>query len=217
MSLFDYNRVYQAYSGSDMIAHINHKPVGSLQALTVSITREVVPIYTMGDPNPKCYVKGKRGIAGSLSFSTFDRHALLYDVFRDDANPERSAWFTSNLTRSQLAGKGVYYATDVNGNLINNTNTVSTSAGGDKEVQDVLDAVNSRKLRYSDELPPFNITLTMVNDFGSASTAHINGVVLINEGYAYTMDDLTNEMSFTYVAREVTPLSSLSSGMFASK
>jgi len=217
MPIFDYNRVYQAYSGCDMVAHINHIPVGTLQALTVSITREVVPQYVMGDPNPKTYVKGKRGIAGTLVFSTFDRHALLNDIFLQvmEEDVDQNSWYKDNRYLESIVNKGQYYASDVNGTLMAMPAMQSArSETTDQDVQRVLDSWRQRKLKYSDELPPFNITLTMVNDFGAASTCHINGVVLINEGYGFTMDDLTNEISFTYVAREVTPLESLSSGMF---
>ena len=87
-SFGDTHRVYSAFSGADMIAHINSTPVGTLQAVTISITREVAPIYSMGSADVKCFVKGKRGIAGTLSFSMFDRHAILYDAFAN----ERGAW-----------------------------------------------------------------------------------------------------------------------------
>jgi len=38
------------------------------------------PIYTMGCPDPRAYSRNKRGIAGSLIWINFDRHALL-DLF----------------------------------------------------------------------------------------------------------------------------------------
>lgn len=220
MPLFDYDRVYQAYSGCDMVAHINHIPVGTMQALTVSISRETVPIYVMGDRNPKTFVRGKRGIAGTLSFSTFDRHALLYDVFREGKTPEDGSWYQKSLTDIMNATDGYFY-TDTAGNLtpgqMNFTTTTPDSARygrAAEDIQDVIDTWSNRKLRYADELPPFNITLTMINDWGAASTCNINGVVVLNEGTGYTMDDLTSEIAFTYAAREVTPLSSLSTGMF---
>lgn len=221
MPIFDYNRTYQAYSGCDMVAHINHIPVGSLQALTVSITREVVPIYSMGSADVKTFVKGKRGIAGTLSFSTFDRHALLLDVFAKGDVNNPSSWYNDLRAIKEYQKDASYYMTDAQGlSQMSDTGAIDTKVRGDQfgyseDIKDVIDGMTSRKLRYSDELPPFNITLTMVNDYGSASTCHINGVVLINEGYGYTMDDLTNDISFTYVAREVTPLESLSSNLFS--
>ena len=52
-------QVYNAFAGCDMIAHINKVPIGILNAVTLSITMEVVPIYTTGSPNPRTFVKGK--------------------------------------------------------------------------------------------------------------------------------------------------------------
>lgn len=216
--IFEYNRVYQAYSGCDMVAHINHVPVGTLQAVTVSITREVVPVYTMGSADVKTFVKGKRGIAGTLSFSTFDKHALLYDVFNNTKTP--SDWFKNAGSLKDAYNKyGQAFTTnELGSSQALDERVVAESrayTGQDSDlVNRVANAYGERKLRYADELPPFNITLTMVNDYGAASTCHINGVVIINEGTGWTMDDLTNEIAFTYVAREVTPLESLTTNMF---
>jgi len=74
---------YKAFSGANITATIGNKKLGSLQALTCSITREVAALYGFGDANPKAFVKGKRGIAGSLVFTQFDRHALLQEVFKE--------------------------------------------------------------------------------------------------------------------------------------
>lgn len=53
------NTPVQAFTGCDMIAHIEGKHIGNLGAITLSVTREVVPIYTTGSRNPRCFVKGK--------------------------------------------------------------------------------------------------------------------------------------------------------------
>lgn len=48
-----------------------------LQAISYSITREKAPIYTMGSADPRSYSRNKRGIAGSIIWINFDRHAML--------------------------------------------------------------------------------------------------------------------------------------------
>ena len=51
------------------------------QAVSYSVTREKAPISsTMGSADPRSYSRNKRGIAGSLIWINFDRHALL-DLF----------------------------------------------------------------------------------------------------------------------------------------
>lgn len=217
-----YDRIYQAYSGCDMVAHIGNKACGTLQALTVSITREVVPVYTMGSADVKTFVKGKRGIAGTLSFSTFDRHALLFDVFSTSSSSSSGSLYGETMM-NWISSSSVLY-TDITGStavgersttdLTNNTTQITSKGLGTAtdmaNAEAVIRDITSRKLQYCDQIPSFDITLTMVNESGSASYMALHGVTLINEGYGYTMDDLTSETSFTYVARQVTPLKNLS-------
>lgn len=214
-----YNRIYQAYSGCDMVAHINNRQCGSLQALTVSITREVVPIYTMGSADAKAFVKGKRGIAGTLTFSMFDRHALLFDVFADREHSNDS-YLYDNAMKYFLTNSGIIYTDELGQSYVSEkafadipklTNDVAQSLDGSlqrdlEQASAVFNKIRERRLQYCDQIPPFDITLTMVNESGSASYMALHGVVLINEGYGYTTDDLTSETSFTYIARHVTPL-----------
>src|SRR5581483_10032501 len=75
--------VYRSFSGANIYATIGHRQVATLQSVTVSITREVAALYSFGDANPKSFVRGKRGIAGTLVFTQYDRHALLQDIFAD--------------------------------------------------------------------------------------------------------------------------------------
>ena len=87
--------------------------------MSYSVTREKAPIYTMGSPDVRAYSRNKRGVAGSLIWINFDRHALL-SVFhkargkflanKDDIGPQfpmgeqaaldQTAIFNSALTRT---------------------------------------------------------------------------------------------------------------------
>ena len=78
-----YARTWDSFSGSDMRIVFDNKEVGTVSSLTVTITRDVVPRYTSGDSNPRTFVKGRRGIAGTMTFSVFDRDPILRDVFAD--------------------------------------------------------------------------------------------------------------------------------------
>jgi hypothetical protein len=95
---------------------IGQYPFAELQAISYSITREKAPIYTMGSSDPRAYSRNKRGIAGSLIWINFDRHALLslfhkalgkfvadVDEIRpqyQDASVNSTAVFASSLVRS---------------------------------------------------------------------------------------------------------------------
>ncbi len=59
----EYKKTYTTYAGSDIIATFSvegKKPIviGELQAITYSVTREKIPVYTMGDPNPRSFSRG---------------------------------------------------------------------------------------------------------------------------------------------------------------
>jgi hypothetical protein len=50
--------------------------------VSYNVTREKAPLYTMGSPDPRAFSRNKRGIAGSLVWVNFDRHALLNLVYQ---------------------------------------------------------------------------------------------------------------------------------------
>lgn len=63
---------------------IGSKQFAQLQAISYSVSREKAPVYTMGSADPRAFSRNKRGIAGTLIWINFDRHALL-DVFYQTA------------------------------------------------------------------------------------------------------------------------------------
>lgn len=75
--LEEYKRTFTTFGGCDITATFDGTPIAELQAITYSVQREKVPVYTLGDPNPRSFGRGKRGIAGSLVFVQFDREALM--------------------------------------------------------------------------------------------------------------------------------------------
>ena len=56
---------------------------------------------------------------------------------------------------------------------------------------------------YSDQIPPFTITLTGQNEYGNTSVMSILGVELINEGSGISIDDIVTETQMTFVARAI--------------
>src|SRR5210317_2662343 len=70
-------RGFNSFSGVDIKGVFHNRVMAELQAISYSITREKAPIYTMGSADPRSFSRGKRGIAGTLIFVMFDRHALL--------------------------------------------------------------------------------------------------------------------------------------------
>lgn len=213
------DRQYKAFSGANIFAHIGHRRVGTLQAMTVSITREVAALYSFSDANPKAFVKGKRGIAGTLVFTQFDREPLLMDVFEGYFNSTLRN--TANMVGSRFAGNleadaplaGNLYKTRNFGDAGTLTSTMPTWQQGNtvasdiqKELKSVYDMVANQRLRYPDQIQMFDITLTMVDDAGNAAFCVVGGIQIVNAGFGYSIDDLVSDVAYTYVARSVTPL-----------
>ena len=81
-------------------------------------------------------------------------------------------------------------------------NITITNSGSDKELATPW---------YSDQVLPFDITLTGANEYGAMCAAKIFGVELLNEGSGISIDDAVTEMSATFVARAVEPMSAVAS------
>jgi hypothetical protein len=54
---------------------------------------------------------------------------------------------------------------------------------------------------YSDQVLPFDITLSAANEYGRMTAAKIFGVEILNEGSGISIDDAVTEMQATFVAR----------------
>ena len=201
----EYTKTYTSFSGCDIIASFNGKAIGELQGITYSISREKAPIYTMGSAEPRSFSRGKRGIAGSLVFTVFNSDALI-EEFKDKldgdnlgiqkfkANASNKNYLSIEEWDSQMTGfaKG------------NNDVTDEGLTGGK-----VSDLVGKYTPVYADEILPFDITITMANEYGQRAVLVIYGVELLNEGSGYSIDSVTTEKAYTFVARRVDYLRSL--------
>jgi hypothetical protein len=115
MPVSEYTRSYNSFSGVDIKATFGGTVIGELQGVSYSVTREKAPIYTMGSADPRSFSRGKRGIAGTLIFTVFDRSALI-ETFKNKS--DRSGWFFAHDTDVQKHSaeeqKGAQVWQDVN-------------------------------------------------------------------------------------------------------
>lgn len=56
------------------------------------------------------------------------------------------------------------------------------------------------KRLVTDSLPPFDITITFVNEYGIGSTLRLYGVTIVNEGQVMSVDDMMTENTMSYIA-----------------
>jgi hypothetical protein len=187
-TLSSFTETYTTFSGADIVATFGGAPIGALTGITWSVTREKAPIYTMGSANPRSFSRGKRGIAGSLIFTVFDRPAL-YNMLLKHATDGTATYFT----RSSNVLPGF------------DTSNRVTHAGIVSPDSQTLD-IRASFPYYADQIPPFDVTLTFSNEYGQAAARSIYGVEVLNEGSGASMDDIVIEETMTFIARELGPM-----------
>lgn len=200
-----YSRSYNSFSGVDIKAVFASRVIGELQGISYSVTREKAPIYTMGTPDPRAFSRGKRGIAGTVIFINFDRHAILSVI--GGYAPDGGLLFQSDIDDlrpdfvdlSNPAIPSMAPISDV-GSGVTAADTVATA-------ESPLSAVGSDQVLartwYADQIPPFDITLAAANEYGAMAVMRIYGVELLNEGSGVSIDDIVTETQHTYVARSL--------------
>lgn len=193
---------YNSFSGSDIVATFAGVRIGEIQGISISSSREKAPIYTLGRTNPLGFSRGKRGIAGSLVFILFDKHALLSTMaelgnfkFAADNYEIRSVDYNggaviigppkTNAESDQAFGTETRF-----------DNTLRPSETGLWSASDPF---------YADQIPPFDIVIFGANEHGNTGKMIIHGVEILNEGMGISIDDIVTEQQMTFVATEITP------------
>ena len=217
---------YGSFAGTDILAFVNHVPVGTIMGISYTIHSEKQAQYTFGDRNVRRFTSGKRGIAGTLVFNTFDRNALLAIFAGSNLIGEPMANIASlaaqNPAGNPFAGRYGELGNSIpafnplgNATFDTISSSFNTVANGDtqqftSDIQSDLQNAYSNAfwvpLTYADQLPPFDVTLTMADSQGHAAYMVIGGVEIMNEGGGFTVDDLTNQTAYTYVAKYIRPL-----------
>jgi hypothetical protein len=190
----NYTQTFSSFSGADIVATFGSKVFGSLQAITYTVQREVAPVYTWGSSEPRSFSKGKRGIGGSLIFVVFDKDALLDTLLKNlGSNPEEGRGFTAfgNLPPGEV------YGVKESGMDSWNERTAANNLFG---------SLNTQNIEYLDQFPPFNITVSMANEYGQTSSMQILGVQILSEGLGMSIDDMVIEKACSFVARSVVPI-----------
>lgn len=59
------------------------------------------------------------------------------------------------------------------------------------------------EIAYADEILPFDITITFANEYGQRAVITLYGVELLNEGSGYSIDTVTSEKAYTFIARRI--------------
>ena len=176
------NRTFNSFSGADITAVFAGQSIGTIQAVSYSIQREKAAVYTMGSANPRAFSRGKRMIAGSLIFILFDANPVISHF--------KGAKFladTEELSFEQRFGNGL---------------NADAAVG-----QDGFESHELATPTYVDQIPPFDIVISAVNEYGARASMTITGVELMNENSGFSIDDIVVEQQYTFIATGVSPWS----------
>lgn len=163
-------------SGSDIVGVFGHVEFTQLQGLSVSVNREIHPIYVMGRTDPSSFVRGKRGVAGSIVAVCSDRGALFDITERFGVHAKRSG--NSHIATRQRQG-------DLNRNALSEL--------------DRLGYVLATPVYY-DQLPPFDATLIGRSESMGATISRVGGIFIVSMGTGMSVDDNSIEQQMTFVA-----------------
>lgn len=193
-----YTKTYTSFSGCDIVCTFGTTVIGSLTAITYSVQREKVPIFTFGSANPRSFSRGKRGIGGSLVFSVFDRDALLAAINQND-NIDMSSFqrIGGDLNMKPLTiDNWDKQMTDI----AQASEQTSSTENATSITQNV--AIKARPY-YDDEVPPFDITISFANEYGQKAVTQIYACEILNEANGFSMDSIQSQKACTFVARSV--------------
>jgi len=220
---------YTTFSGIDITAIFDNLILATLSGIATSLTREKVPVFTVGSANARSISRGKRACAGSIQFTLFDRDAF-YSLFMDSnhyyyahadevnshTNPVNISEYTGLFFDANEAFDGYEGITQEGaaltgpgfggGNITLNPENANPGTSPVIGVESTPDAGKvgalavRRAAQHADQVYPFDITLIAQNEYGRASTCAIIGVEIINEGGGISVDDITNEQQMTYIA-----------------
>lgn len=138
----------------------------------------------------------KRGIAGSLIFVVIDRSNLIEALGEQAqfwASLEDRTWL--NQSRSAGTSGGSPLPSSLYGEQ-----AVGTAGIGETVLSYAW---------YHDQIPPFNIVLTALNEYGATSRMMVVGVEILNAGSGISIDDITTDENMTFVAQDIVPWRSL--------
>lgn len=183
-------QIFRSLSGSEIHAVFGNIKFGDLQLLKYAVSRQKVPIYTMGTADARAIARGARSINGALVFSHLSTGGIVQamreagsKIFlsHDElANYNAAYMDTGNLSEQQrlaLKASGslgyVGYVTPGDNSNLNQGSTLAnltgTAGGGRFDPFSVGTSFNNLSnygrltpAWLADQLPPFDITLVGV-------------------------------------------------------
>jgi len=211
----DLQGTYSVFTGTDIYTVFSDSIISTMQGISYSITRQKAPIYTMGSPDPRAIARSKRGIAGSMILTTFDRHALAdfmrasqfaakkLSIETTPTNPYNKTYEIGGESPAVIS-KAIQSLSprDAATALQSAANVAASDAGLTSASTSMSESVAPM---FTDQLMPFDTTLMGSNEYGVGSVMRVFGLEILNEGSGVSIDDTSNEVQMTYISRLISP------------
>lgn len=220
----------QGFGGSDYTIWFNNKQVANLESMTLSTTREMVGDHSFGSADASSYIKGKRVHVGSMTMRQKDRDALLYEVFEfhtradttqmdllSPTSPARlNVSYTSGTSISTTASALAYNPDDtaqntsdrwqdiVNSSVLRGATPELLQTRQDK-IRKSIDILKKLKVKYVDQLPPFDATIVGINEQGLMAFMTIYGISINQKTMGISMQDMTMPVAMSFTALAIEP------------
>ena len=201
---------YISKSGTEIQAVFNGVKFGDLHMIKYAVQRDVANVHVMGTVDAVSVAKGKRSTTGACVFAVFEKDRLL------EAVQDKKVFLTSH----ELVNYG---NTENKGGVNNTLNTkanVAIQSGGTIRPSTAFDGSTDTSVFKSfgdnaaptliDQIPPFDIVLVGISEAsGHASRMVIHGVQFNSDQGGSSVDDLLLERQVTFIAKRISPWTSL--------
>lgn len=187
--LQDIRQTYSTFSGSDIVIMMGGIEIGNATSYVVNVTREKVPQYVFGDPDPKAFTRGPRHVAGQMT------GLMLHGDSFVDALKE---CIKSSDSYIYKVGMGfIQHRMDIGG-ITGNVTKMELDDG-------FITGLLKFKPLYLNELPPVDLLVVGVNEFGAAGKTEVIGAEFTSQTEAFNSETSAGIEQVDFVARAYVP------------
>lgn len=173
----DYGRINTSFSGADAVATIT--PLGGKPRVFGEIQTLSYSIYR---PTTPVYTLGRINPKGVVRGQRTIAGSLIFTVF--DRHVLKSVMESYNFSKIKSDGKEAF--------------------SSDNKYKFTGDEISEMsKNMKTDEMPPFDINITFMNEHGNSATLNLYGVHILTEGQTMSIEDMITENTMQYIAMDI--------------
>jgi hypothetical protein len=168
-----FTKTNTSFSGADIVATIT--PLGGKPV----VFGEIQTIsYSMYRPTTPVTALGRINPKGVVRGPRTIAGSLIFTVFDRHVLKEIMEAYSTDKTKVSKTFQDVYGFTE---------NDVS----------------ELRSYGKTDEMPPFDINISFLNEYGNAATLNLYGIYILTEGQIMSIEDMITENTMQYIAMDI--------------